>query len=437
MRNWTNAEGLFVYKDKWVAINQSEFDRFLGVVILIGVYKSNNENVAQLWSKEDGRPIFNKLMSRNRYQQILRVLRFDDANSRRRHRSEDKFQPIRDVFEQWDLHLRDAYAPGPHMTVDEQLVCFRGRCPFRQYIPSKPGKYGIKIWAICEANTSYVWKMQVYTGKNPAVGREVNQGARVVKDLVKEIENSGRNITCDNFFTSIPLARDLLKKKLTLVGTIRKNKPELPPQFTVAKGREIASTIFGFQNDAMIASYCPQKDLVVNMLSTMHSLPEVASNAAEKKPEVILYYNSTKSGVDILDRMVRTYTCKRMTRRWPVALFYNMIDVSAVNAYILWQQLQGENNRTFSKKRSRKFLIGLGKELGGISSAPSTQKRHAIQPQSNRKRAAMENQAPKAKKARCYLCERSKDRKCRQTCIACNRNICQEHSQVICIQCNH
>ena len=89
----------------------------------------------------------------------------------------------------------------------------------------KTWKYGIKIWAIREANTSYVWKMQVYTGKNPAVVREVNQRARVVKDLVKEIEHSGRNITCDNFFTSIPLARDLLKKKLTLVGTIRKNKP--------------------------------------------------------------------------------------------------------------------------------------------------------------------------------------------------------------------
>ena len=185
-------------------------------------------------------------MSRYRYEQILRVLQFDDANSRRRNRSEDKFQPIRDVFEQWNLNLRDAYIPGPQMTVDEQLVCFRGRCPFRQYISSKPGKYGIKIWAICEANTSCAWKMQVYIRKSPAVEREVNQGARVVKDLVKEIEHSGKNITCDNFFTSIPLARDLMKKKLTLVGTIRKNKPELPPQFTVAKSRNITSTIFGF-----------------------------------------------------------------------------------------------------------------------------------------------------------------------------------------------
>ena len=108
--------------NKWVAINQSEFDKFLSVVIVIGVYKSNNENVAQLWIKENGRPFFIKLMSRNRYQQILRVLRFDDANSRRRNRSEGKFQNIRDVFEQWDLNLRDAYTPGPHMTVDEQLV---------------------------------------------------------------------------------------------------------------------------------------------------------------------------------------------------------------------------------------------------------------------------------------------------------------------------
>ena len=91
VRNWTNAEGLLVYKEKWAAVNQFKFDKFLDVVILIGVYKSNNENVAQLWSKEDGRPIFNKLMSRNRYQQILRVLRFDDANSRKRNKSEDKF----------------------------------------------------------------------------------------------------------------------------------------------------------------------------------------------------------------------------------------------------------------------------------------------------------------------------------------------------------
>ena len=234
------------------------------------------------------------------------------------------------------------------------------------------------------------------------------------------------------FFTSLSLARDLLQKKLTLVRTIRKNKPELPPKFTLAKGREVTSTVFGFQSDAMIASYCLKKGCVVNMLSTMHALPDISSTSCEKKPEVILYYNSTKSGVDILDRMVRTYTSTRMTRRWPVALFYNMLDVSAVNVYVVWHQLQGGNSSCFSKKKRRKFLIQLAKGLAGML---PTYINHAALPQNKRKGAKTEDQQPKPNKARCHLCDRSKDRKCKQICIACKKNVCQEHSEIICIQC--
>ena len=93
---------------------------FLGVVILIGVlYKSNNECVEQLWSIHDGRPIFNRSMSRGRYQQILRFLRSDNAQSRRHHWSPDKQQPIREVFETWHSYLRDTYTCQPSMTVHE------------------------------------------------------------------------------------------------------------------------------------------------------------------------------------------------------------------------------------------------------------------------------------------------------------------------------
>ena len=170
----------------------------------------------------------------------------------------------------------------------------------------------------------------------------------------------------------------------------------------------------------MIASYCPKKGFVVNMLSTMHALLDISSTPCEKKPEVILYYSSTKGGVDILDRMVRTYTSKRMTRRWPVALFYNMLDVSAVNAYVVWQQLQDENSSFFSKKKRRKFLIQLEKGLAGML---PTNINHAALPQNKRKRAETEDQQPKPKKARCHLCDRSKDRKCKQICIACKKNV--------------
>ena len=58
--------------------------KFLGVMILIGVYKSRSENTSKLWIKENGRPIFREIMNHERYQQSLRILRFDDANARKK-----------------------------------------------------------------------------------------------------------------------------------------------------------------------------------------------------------------------------------------------------------------------------------------------------------------------------------------------------------------
>ena len=83
-------------------------------------------------------------------------------------------------------------------------------------------------------------------------------------------------------------------------------------EFTVTKGQNVKSTLFDFQQDAMIASHCPEKNRVVNMLSTMHGPPEV-DITSDQKPSIILFYNKTKDGVDTLDRMVRSYFTKHMT----------------------------------------------------------------------------------------------------------------------------
>jgi len=45
-----------------------------------------------------------------------------------------------------------------------------------------------------------VYNMQVYTGREEGQHREVNQGQRVVLDLVSGQEKSESNVTCDNFY---------------------------------------------------------------------------------------------------------------------------------------------------------------------------------------------------------------------------------------------
>lgn len=419
---WTNAEGNRVFDKEWKPIDIIELKKFIGLLLLIGVYKSKNETVSELWSIKNGRQIFRDIMSRNRFTSILRVIRFDDAAERRKRRSTDKLEPIRECFELWNSYLQDPYIPNWSMTVDEQLVSFRGKCPFRQYMPSKPGKYGLKFWVICDSVTSYAWKLELYTGKNEV--RESHQGENVVKRLTKEIENSGRNITCDNFFTSYALATHLTSKKLSLIGTIRKNKPELPAVFTNPKHRSVYSTLFGFQEKATIISYCPRKGRIVTLLSTMHNTYDI-DNSLEKKPQIILDYNKTKGGVDTMDKMVRTYSVKRMTRRWPLIVFYNMIDISAMNAYIIWLSLNAECDPKMKKRRN--FIIQLAEELvgeGGIAVSTSTSEQ-----------LYANSFEPPRKKSRCHICPSKKDRKTRTLCKKCTKNVCGEHSVVICTSC--
>ena len=40
--------------------------------------------------------------------------------------------------------------PGESVTIDEQLYPYRGQCRYRQFMPSKPAKYGLKFWLLCD-----------------------------------------------------------------------------------------------------------------------------------------------------------------------------------------------------------------------------------------------------------------------------------------------
>ena len=256
---WTNKEGRITYGEEWIDVTEKEFNCYLGLLILSGVYKSRNESIIQLWNVQDGRALFSKSMARNRFQQISRAVRFDDASRRREHRTDDKLAPVRRIFDMWEETLQDSFVPADNVTVDEQLLTYRGRVPFKQYIPSKPGKYGIKFWMLCDSKTSYVCRLQVYTGKQSGQEREHNQGKRVVLQLTEGLKGSGRNVTADNFFCSLSLAQKLSERKLTLLGTVRKNRKELPPELVNTKGREACSSLFGHRDDGTNSILLPQE----------------------------------------------------------------------------------------------------------------------------------------------------------------------------------
>lgn len=189
--HFTNQEGKARYKDKRDPLDVVELDAYLGILLLQGVYMDGTVPVSELWSESDGRKIYKACMSRNRFNQITCNLRFDDKPTREGRMKLDKMAHIRDLFEMWSESLRSSYVPYESMCVDEQLHPFKGRCGFKQYIPTKPrSKYGLKLFLLCCCRTSYCCNIQLYTGKSIGGKPEKNQGQRVVLDLVDYLGTS-------------------------------------------------------------------------------------------------------------------------------------------------------------------------------------------------------------------------------------------------------
>lgn len=238
-----------------------ELNALFGLLYLAGLHKSSHVNVRDIWATDGtGLEIFPATMSYNRFQFLLRCIRFDNIENREERRNIDKLAPIREIFDIFNNNCMKFYNCGSLITVDEKLESFRGRCSFRQYIPSKPAKYGIKIFAAVDSETYYTSKLEVYCGQQPLGPFNFsNKPEEVVKRITNHLQDAGRNITIDNWCTTYSLAEYLLSKKTTLVGTIRKNKRFLPPIFSNAKNREVHSTIFGFTKNSTILSYIPKK----------------------------------------------------------------------------------------------------------------------------------------------------------------------------------
>ena len=114
----------------------------------------------------------------------------------------------------------------------------------------------------------------------------------IVKRLVSPIENSNKNVTTDNWYTNIPLLHYLLEKKTTLLGTMKKNKREIPPKFLPTTARQPGESMFGFQKDKVLVSFVPKRNKAVILVSSMHDSGDM--DEATKIPEIILDYNMTK-----------------------------------------------------------------------------------------------------------------------------------------------
>ncbi|KAI2802424.1 hypothetical protein BLOT_009874 [Blomia tropicalis] len=360
---------------EWIPVDNIEMYAFIGAILFCSATKRNKENVNEIWKYIPGKScsFFYSTFPRDRFKQLLKFIRFDDTNTREvRYQRDEKGRPqnkIAPISQLWNMlihNCKKAYVPGPMLCIDEQLQAFRGRCRFKVYNPNKPARYGIQYWLCNDVQTSYVWNGQIYQGAKDGK-KEVNQGKRVVLDLVEGLY-PGCGIVADNKFTGFELGVELFKKKITLNGTMRKIRKELPIIVQASKDRPIESSMcLHFKPDeknpnfrAILVSYVPKKNKAVIMFSTQHQDLDI-DVANSNKPQVIIDYNKGKGGVDTFDRILASMNCYRSTNRYSLCIFYNMINISYQNSFVISVKANVFNST--AKYKRRQFVEELAYDL--------------------------------------------------------------------------
>lgn len=450
---WTNKK-LAVFRLKYKSPDRTELREcthqelncFIGLLLYSAVFKSNHEAVISLFATDGtGREIFRLCMSSLRFYVLLVCLRFDNPDDREERKKIDPGCITTEMINMFNKNAQANYSIGAYATIDEMLVGFRGRCAFKMYIPSKPNKYGLKMQCLADAKTHYVYNTYLYCGKNTdgltLTDEEKKQPIPVQAclRLCQPILNTNRNITTDNWYTSMELLTIMLSKGLTVIGTLKKNKREIPKEFLPHKDRKIDSSLFGFTKDFTIASYVPKKNKSVILVSSMHHDNSV--DESTKKPEIILQYNSTKGGVDAVDQMCSVYSSSRRTRRWPMPVLYRLLDMSALNAYIIQQ-----SHERASKMTRMTFLKGLAKSLcepymkercynQRLPTQLRTNIATALQIHLPTIEPGESQKLDRNKRKRCSFCKPAKRAKTVHLCTKCQQPICMTCAKVVCSTC--
>ena len=83
--------------------------------------------------------------------------------------------------------------------IDESMIRSKSSwCTFKQYMPAKPIKHGIKVFVLCDGASAFVYNFCVYQGASTGSTMEVVLDALITGNLV----NSGRVLYTDNYYTS-------------------------------------------------------------------------------------------------------------------------------------------------------------------------------------------------------------------------------------------
>jgi len=321
----------------WQPTTAEELYAFLGAQLFMGIDRLPRTEM--YWSETFGHPLITSLFSRDRFKQLLRFFRVvppdDDAAAR------DPLPHVRALAAKLNASFAAHATPSQHLVLDEAMAAYKGRSPIKQYIPSKPHKWGYKIW--CLSSEHYLLHFEIYAGKE---GAPSDAGATVdtVLRMTTDYKDQGFILYTDNWFTSPALLHALAQRGVRLCGAVRSNRkgmPAFPDEDIRALNR--GEWIQRQKSDATVAAWRDQQLLRVlynhcspNEVASLQRWNDRGHKVSVGCPRAVRDYFYHARSVDVLSQLHYAYPPGRKAQRcWP-RLAWWLLDMCIVNAFQLW-----------------------------------------------------------------------------------------------------
>ncbi|XP_028660386.2 piggyBac transposable element-derived protein 4-like [Erpetoichthys calabaricus] len=336
---------------KWRDVSLTEMKCYIGVILKMAI--TNAADVKDYFSTtwDNYMPFFTDLFTRDRFCMIHWMLHVQPPSNPDPGQRQTRGEKVKNMVAHMKSKCAELYIPEQNIAVDETTISFKGRTSFLMYNSQKPTKWGLRVYSLADSKTGYLSQFEPYYGsctKDILPYPDLPVPARVVlhlvKGLIQDDRSSGYHVYTDRYYTSPALGVELTKLRVSITGTVQKNRKLLPSdikkKLKLKKNESVA-----WKSNKQLALVWQDKRLIF-MYSTFHNAVSEEKERRKRggevekiiKPCVISDYTEHMGAVDRFDHYAVSYNFSRKTVKWWRKTFYWLLEVAIVNSYILWCQ---------------------------------------------------------------------------------------------------
>lgn len=252
------------------------------------------------------------------------------------------------------------------LSIDESMGPYYGPHSCKMFIRGKPILFGYKVWMMCSSN-GYPYAMEIYCGRNEK-DEKAPLGLRVVSNMASVLPALEQHeVYFDNFFTSHSLLTKLADQGIRVAGIVRDTRTAGCPLKSLKDvgGEERGS--FHYKCDGVVYT-CRWNDNAVVTVSSNHLCHEPLGTAKRfsrranervdiPQPYLIKKYSEGVGGVDVFERLLRSYRRRLRSKKWWWNLFSNGQNMAVVAGWLLHCELHKGTDATMTHIAFRRDVM--------------------------------------------------------------------------------